>query len=233
MPAIWNDTATYTWNSWVGSTTNASSTYTWPDWNQTYTTTTTYIQSSNSAWRGWFQDEGYIPGYNAPLPDEFVEYERPVFAGASLARARVHARTEDEWTVIREERERERAQRDVTQREAREEARRLMRVVLSADQMAQYESLGYFEVVGSEGGLFRIYYGTSGNLKQVVNGLEINALCVHPDLTDHRSYEGEGYGYLPTEDCMIAQAFALMHDELGTVATANVHRGQRHLRAVA
>jgi len=212
--SIWNNDYSTTGGTLLSRYYPEQQTYdlTWTTWNQTYSTTTTNYTVYQNNWETWV-------GVGTNLA-------RPA-VGITRIGAPALVRTEEEWTVIREEQERQRAIRDEQQKEARAEARKLMEVVLSKEQMNEYLTKGYFTVIGSEGGEFRIYHGTSGNLKQVVKGQEVNALCVHPQLYDH-----EGDGYLPTEDSMVAQAFALMHDELGTVQVANVHRGPRHLRAV-
>ena len=217
--AIWNDDYNSTGGSLINRYVPEYQTYdlAWTAWNQTYSTTTTNYTVMRNNWETWV-------GVGTNLA-------RPA-AAATRLHAPALVRSEEEWTVIREEQERQRRLRDEQQKDARAEARKLMEVVLSSEQMNEYLTKGYFTVVGSEGGVFRIYHGTSGNLKQVVDGRELNALCVHPRLLDHRYEEDGTTGYLPTEDSMIAQAFALMHDELGTVQTANVHRGVRHLRAV-
>lgn len=220
---VWNDefTGINTGTLLSRYTQDNSFDFTWTTWNQTYTTTAAnYTIFRDNVWGNWIQVGDALPQAQAVRGG--VQYGAPALV-----------RSEAEWTVIREEQDRQRRIRDEAQAGARAEARKLMAVVLSAEQLHQYETAGYFEVVGSEGGVYRIYHGTSGNIKQLVDGREVNALCVHPRMLDHRVDEGEGAGYLPTEDCMVAQAFGLMHDERGTVMLANVHRGQRHLRAVA
>ena len=147
-----------------------------------------------------------------PTPQEMRRLTRP---GGELVRS------EREWEAIRAENEARRAERDRLASAARAQARRLLELVLNREQLASYDRHAYFDVHGSAGGLFRIHHGTSGNIRQLVDGIEVNRLCVHPTLHD-------GPGYLPTEDCLVAQALALMHDELGAVGLANVHQGVRH-----
>lgn len=210
------------WNLWTNNA--AAATY----------TTTVNVQPStyySDTWRAW-----NINAWNIKYSTQNIRYFTP---SAHAAPARytaplVHVgRTEAEWEAIRVENERLRAERDAVQAEARREARRLLEVVLTPEQLKTYDKLGYFDVRGSEGGVFRIKHGTSGNVSQLVDGATINRLCAHPRLLDHRADEGEGVGYLPTEDVVLSQALSLMHDELGFVGTANVHAGQRHLRTVA
>lgn len=225
------------WNNWTTTYIQnvAANRYVWDTWNDIGTTSTGANWYNDNAWTNWNNfNNRYATTTNQTWTtwvDEFDRADGHVAPIAWRPQAPAIVRSEEEWTRIREEQDRQRRIRDEAQKEARAEARKLMEVVLTKEQMNSYLTKGYFEVVGSEGGVFRIYHGTSGNLKQVVSGREVNALCVHPRLMDHR-YEEEGVGYLPTEDSMIAQAFAIMHDELGTVQIANVHRGPRHLRAV-
>lgn len=211
-----------TWDGWVGNNSFTGTTGSavsvgnghfdpWPQWTTITATTAATFRESQLLWNGWLNSAGTI----------------------NLGARRLPERTEEQWRVIREENERLRAERDRLHAAARAEGRKLLELVLSPAQLLSLDRQGFFEVVGSEGGLFRIYHGVSGNVRQLVGGREINRLCVHPRLLDHRTDEGEGRGYLPTEDCLAAQALALLHDELGVVATANVHMGERHLRAVA
>lgn len=201
--------------SWTASTTTASL---WSDWNNQvlWANGTTSVDGTWSTWTS----------------SNVVTYSSSGYAGEIAREELRDARREAEWAAIREERERERELRDVLQAEARATAHALLALVLSPAQLASYAASRYFDVEGSDGGVFRIHHGTSGNIAQIVEGREVNRLCVHPQLWAP-SDDASGYGYLPTEDCLAAQALAIMHDELGTVDKANVHRGVRHLRAVA
>lgn len=216
-----------TWQTWVGTGTTSSSNVTisatggtsiWGTWQGTFTRTYTLASTNGALWNDWV-----VSG----VPANAVQ----VYSMQDLNReSRRPQRTEDEWARIRAENEQLRVERDAVQAAARAEAHKLLALVLTKEQMASYETRRYFDVAGSEGGLFRIHHGTSGNIRQLIDGREVNRLCVHPQLWD-RDPVGNGAGYLPTEDCLAAQALALMHDELGAVTTANVHQGQRHLRA--
>jgi len=217
----WHD-PWYAWNhtqTWSTSTT----TNVWVDWNTGYATTT------NGTWNQWqtLYSYGSIRVHTmAELNGLRFEYDttplradgRPAFIPA-----------EEHWDDIRARNEAARLNReaDAARVEARANAHKLLALVLSKAQMADYAAHRYFDVVGSEGGLYRIEHGTSGNIRQLVDGQIVNRLCVHPRLRD------DDGGYLPTEDCLAAQALALMHDERGAVNRANVHAGRRHLRAVA
>lgn len=232
--AAYNTTANmYIWNDvWANnSTTSATNVYVqtrrdayaWDTWNADYTGRGAYI-TANRIWNQWAgvgtgQWNATAGAVTAPAVRAFQAAAVPL------------VRTEEEWAVIREEQERLRAERDLLQGAARAEARKLLAIVLSPEQLAAYDRDKEFTVVGSHGGIFKLKHGTSGNVKQIVDGQEVSVLCVHPKLLDHRTDE-EGPGYLPTEDSLIGQVLAIMHDEHTFVQTAFVHRGQRHLTVV-
>lgn len=217
MPTGWYDTTWRTWNeSWyaTNSTTTATGGNLWLDWNKSYTYSTT---TSTSVWLDWTRDPQVFRTPHTRL------LGRPITAPPAAVPL---VRSEADWEAIRAENERLRKERDLLQRTARAEARKLLAIVLTPAQMDTYLRNHYFDVVGSEGGVYRLHHGTSGNIRRLIGGEEVNMLCVHPTM-----WTGEGY--LPTEDSLAAQALAIMHDERGAVLTANVHRGERHLRAVA
>lgn len=199
------------------------STQTWQSWTQnwitTSSTTSLYLDNTWQAWNGTTYSSTTVTW------DQWQHTVPMRFTSDYMAEA---ARADEEqlWAVRRAEQDRQRAKRDVLQAAARAEAHKLMAFVLTPAQMASYEARRHFDVVGSAGGIYRIHHGTSGNLRRLINGVEVNRLCVHPSMWD-------GDGYLPTEDCLAAQALAIMHDEVGAVGLANVHQGQRHLELVA
>lgn len=196
----------------------------WPHWNhmQTWSSATT-----TNVWVNWSTSSSTtnLLTFNAP------SYHDQIITEAALLRAdgrRVLLNApEEHWNDLRARNEAARIDRDAdaTRVAARVEASKLLALVLTKAQMADYAANKHFDVVGSEGGIYRIEHGTSGNIRQLVDGKIVNRLCVHPQLRD------DSGGYLPTEDCLAAQALALMHDERGAVNRANVHAGVRHLRA--
>lgn len=223
-----NITSAYIWNDvWLNNSTTTGTIYvqarndlyTWDNWNTDHTRRNTYLRADRT-WNQWLDTGTGMTG-----------------AGYLVAPARGFqpaavplVRTEEEWTAIREEQERARAERDLLQAAARAEARKLLAIVLSAEQLAAYDRDKEFTVVGSHGGIFKLRHGTSGNVRQIVDGREVSVLCVHPQLYEYG--EDGGVGYLPTEDSLVGQVLAIMHDEHTFVRTANVHRGQRHLTVV-
>jgi hypothetical protein len=123
------------------------------------------------------------------------------------------------WLMMEEQRE----QRRLARTRATDRATTILRELLTPQQRADFERDRAFQVVGSAGGLYRIRYGTAGNVEWWEPGSPsevAGVLCAHPDMWD-------GVGWLPTPDVMLAQMLALTTDEPGFVRTANVHRGRR------
>lgn len=208
------------WNDWIyvnRGTTGYTVVDPWSRWTSQITWTTTSTSTGHvRLWHNWVA----VPE-QAPQP-------------ARVNRSFAVQRTEQQWAALRAEQERARAERDLLQAAAREQARKLLYFVLSRSQREQYEREQCFQVVGSHGGIYLIRHGTSGNVHQLVDGQEVAGLCAHPELYV-QNREGT-WGHLPTEDVLAAQALALMHDESVFQRTANVHWGRAersHLRAVA
>lgn len=98
---------------------------------------------------------------------------------------------------------------------------RLLREWLSAEQRAQFDAEGYFDVVGSDTGRrYRIRYGTSTNVYEI----------------DDTGRPGMGWCFVPAGslvpgDVMLAQKIALETSERRTLAVANrfpsLHRWSR------
>jgi hypothetical protein len=89
--------------------------------------------------------------------------------------------------------------------------RRLLRRWLSAEQRAQFDALGFFDVVGcNTGKRYRIHYGQSANIREIDEaGNPKMGWCFVPK------------GYLVAGDVMLAQKIALETDELAALAVAN------------
>jgi hypothetical protein len=199
--------------------------------------TTTNSVTISDSWVTWTRDNTIVRAWQDETWNHWIQFGNspptiatPVYNDADLRRvpqAPALVRSEAEWAEIRRENERLRAERDKLQASARAEARKLLEFILTKEQVASYDKNKYFDVVGSAGTVFRVHHGTSGNVRQLVDGREVNALCAHP-----RLYDDERKDYLPTEDCLAAQALAIMHDESQFLQVANVHRGPRHLAVV-
>jgi hypothetical protein len=89
--------------------------------------------------------------------------------------------------------------------------RRLLRRWLSAEQRAQFDALGFFDVVGcNTGKRYRVHYGQSANIREIDEaGNPTMGWCFVPK------------GYLAAGDVMLAQKVALETDELAALAVAN------------
>jgi hypothetical protein len=89
--------------------------------------------------------------------------------------------------------------------------KRLLRRWLSAEQRAQFDALGFFDVVGcNTGKRYRIHYGQSANIREIDEaGNPKMGWCFVPK------------GYLVAGDVVLAQKIALETDELAALAVAN------------
>lgn len=105
---------------------------------------------------------------------------------------------------------------------ARVRARELLVGFLNPLQKAQYDETGKFDIVGSDGTLYRIGPGTNGNVEWLdpANGNVKGKLCAHPCTYD---YENRS---IPEPDLHLGQLLALTTDERAWLEVANLHRGE-------
>jgi hypothetical protein len=88
---------------------------------------------------------------------------------------------------------------------------KLLREWLSPEQLAQYDALKYFEVIGCHTGRrYRIYHGNGANVVEL----------------DDAAMPRTGWCFVPNDnlvvaDVMLAQKIALETDERGALAAAN------------
>ncbi len=117
-------------------------------------------------------------------------------------------------------------QRAASRTQAISRAEELLLSMLNPEQVASYTEQGHFDVIGSEGGRYRIEKGVSGNVLWIPEGSDRMAgrLCAHPSMRD---------GWLPTPDVAVAQLLALQTNEREFVGVANLHHGQRPAHLVA
>jgi len=89
---------------------------------------------------------------------------------------------------------------------------KLLREWLSAEQLAQFNVEGSFEVIGNHSEKrYRILHGTSMNVHEIdAAGRPLLCWCFVPN-----------GGYLVAGDVMLAQKIALETDELAALAVAN------------
>jgi hypothetical protein len=89
-------------------------------------------------------------------------------------------------------------------------ARELLLSLLTEEQARSYTQAGWFEVRGSDGGLFRIHsHSQAGNVQELMAGRPVASYCCHPP------------GGLPDADAHVAQMLHLQTDEAGFRRTAN------------
>lgn len=107
---------------------------------------------------------------------------------------------------------------------AENRAQELLRMILTPEQLVQYEASGDVTVRGSDGGLFVVqtqYYGRSvhGNIYETdEHGCQLARVCVAPRMTG----EIEGLRYsLPITDGHIGQILSIQHDEAGFRTAGN------------
>lgn len=193
--------------TWTSTTTGAilNDEDLWTTWGKAYfTTVTNNSTTSNLVWDGW----------NTITP----------VASTHILQPRTYAEREVGWRELQAQQDARLAEQDRLNAAAITQASNLLAMVLDAVQQESLAARRCFEVVGSSGQLWRLYRGTSGNVKAIgVDGQEIMAICAHPALWDD-----EHNGHLPMEDVLAAQALHLMHDDREFLCKANVHRGSRY-----
>lgn len=86
----------------------------------------------------------------------------------------------------------------------------LLRQWLSPDQLAQFDTRGYFEITGCDSGKrYRVHQGTSMNIYEIDKAGHVRAgWCFVPD------------GLLVAGDVLLAQKIALETDERGALGVA-------------
>ena len=107
--------------------------------------------------------------------------------------------------------------------QAEQKSLALLRLWLSPEQVAQYNSKEHFEVIGSDTGTrYRIRHGSMINIDQLDRaGNKVCAWCFMPE------------GNLAAGDCMLAQKIALETFETKVLAIANRNEGNVWRRPTA
>ena len=192
---------------WAANYSTASATVICPQWTTSTTGTISVTTAGTNLWQpaGNITTSGYVlePAWqwgwhpdNQPRTLQEA-YEPPT-------RAELDRMREDE---LSRQRERQAARARVSGR-----AEALLRGLLDDDQIASYFSQGWFEVIGSAGGRYRINRnGQAGNVDEMpAQGDHRTAsLCIHP------------YGGFHDADAHAAQYLALVTDEAAFRRTAN------------
>lgn len=94
---------------------------------------------------------------------------------------------------------------------AKERSEKLLISVLTDQQRTELAEQGHFHVVAPSGALYRIKWGTHGNVKRIVDGREFESLCVAPN-------------DVPVGDAMLAQVLHIQYNEEEFRRTANIRR---------
>ena len=193
----------YTWANYS----TASSTATilvYPQWTTTGTTTLTWPNSNlQSLWNTTTSGQTYDPGWQWGW--------HPQNQPRTLAEAYQPPSREELDRMYADERQRtERRQAARARITGRAEA--LLFSLLDEEQVRTYLQAGWFDVVGSAGGRYRIRRnGQAGNIDELpARGDDrVASLCIHP------------YGGFCDADAHAAQYLALVTDEPGFRRTAN------------
>lgn len=98
------------------------------------------------------------------------------------------------------------------QEEAEKKARELLFRFLSKKQREQLESLGYFEQMGGDGNLYRLWHGEHRSIELVEDKEVVSTLCIHPKII------------VPASDTLLAQKLLVQGDIDRLYKTANVSR---------
>lgn len=196
----------------------------WPAWTSAAATDCTYTITTTTAgtWRHWVADCGTSTNTitNVRIWQGWVEdttinetsyviqptYALPKLETPEQVAAR-ERRAHQQRTKMRllEGRRRE---------PARQKSLSLLERVLSPEKWLEYRRHGSVRVTGSVGGVYQVGVGYSDKVYQLDRDMRpVKKLCVGP-----------GHGHYPEGDHVAAVVLALVADELGVLARANVHQ---------
>lgn len=177
-----------TWNAvWTGGTAATTATV-WANWNYTISSSTT-VTTTYIPWTGW--------------NTQYVETDEQ-------KQARVR-----QFEVDRAARLQREAEQLELRTAAKARAEELLHMILSEAQVQSAAEHGHFDVIGSEGNIYRISTkeGISGNVRLMdTDNVHIMSFCAH---------QGEA---LPQADHFVSQMLAIQHDEREFRRIANVLR---------
>jgi hypothetical protein len=106
---------------------------------------------------------------------------------------------------------------------ADQRAERLLLSVLPPEQAERFRKDGCFEFTGSLGGKYRIRTGRTGNVERLAGDEVVAQLCGVPERSANRDYQ-------PVGDVLLGQYLALVTDEAGFIAKAEVMFPQEYRR---
>ena len=109
-----------------------------------------------------------------------------------------------------ERQNREAEERACKKKEAQERALRLLREMLTREQLAAFEKDKRIPVDAPSGQRYIIHKGRAGNVFSIKDGKQVEKFCIQPDDLD-----------IPDEDCMLAQKLLLEANEDEFLRVAN------------
>lgn len=189
------------WNNWCSeagtlTTNNCSANNTvWLKWTSG---TATSAQTANcGVWVQWCTNSD-----NSTAPIANVQY-RPA-PSITPAQAENYKRLAEENAKRAEEEKRKRIA-------AEKRAERLLKKLLTSEQLRDYQRKGHFHVIGKSGQRYRIRKNSyAGNIDVIgANGRAEKVICCHPD-------------GVPLHDGLITQKLALEHNEAEFLKVANI-----------
>lgn len=188
-----------------GSVTTGTGAGTWPTWNMK---TECFLRASLAqtveTWVSW--------NYNQSVSNTIVNGVITVTGIPDSATQRIRIEAQERQRQREIDNQRIRAEEYKISAEkiiAKEKAEKLLQSALAPEQQEELKSKGFFHCKSNKGNLYRIYRGSHGNVKRVVNGKEIERLCIQPH-------------YVPEGDCMLAQKLHIEFNEDAFRQTANI-----------
>lgn len=204
MPTFSTTDTTGAWAGWVCEGTTSSATLylndIWTGWTTPNSTIVIGATTSSLVWSGWVTANNQHVYQNA----------------ADIYRAGVLPQPTEEELAEREQRRLEaiarQAERQREEAEANQKAETLLLENLSLVQQEEYRSEKHFHVISRSGKRYRVNYGSTGNVLELVEDKPVSRFCIHPR------------EQVPHADTMLAQKLLLETDEVAFRRIANITR---------
>jgi hypothetical protein len=181
-----------------------TSSYIWGTWNGTVTASTT--SSSDYVWRTWTNNTTVATVTNSLTWSSWnTSYHIQELTKEQKAeQERIKSEQQERFRIEQEELRAKEKQKE-------ENARQLLREVLTEEQNKQFDEKGYFELTAvKSGNIYRINRGRSRNVELLdKNKKVLSRLCFHPT------------EYVHNFDTMVAQKLMLETDEEEVKKVAN------------
>lgn len=202
------------WQNWVTSAVNPRADWYYSDGTASATTSIYGWEQAVSTvvWRAWTSNNQTAEiGYEPAWRGDFVP-SRPMSAIERAAMQSAERETRRRLERQRRETHRMLKEREKKAIEASRKSRSLLMQYLTDAQREELLEKSYFIVKGSEGGLYAIYKGSSGNVSELKDGKRVSGMCIHPNI------------WTPDFDTMLAQKMHLETDEKKFRKVANITR---------